>query len=116
MPFSDGRDKFLGMTKATFTRVLVGMLLVSFALNAHSLREEATLARQGAQAHAAICVLRGDYAQREQQTAAYLKLTHEQRVRRYGTAIADIPDSTLRQSLTNLRSNVNALADLHCGG
>jgi hypothetical protein len=112
---SDDPTTFLGLTKLQFIASIVTVLVLITFADAYLTLRGVNLAQQGAETHSALCVLKRDYSQRESAAAAYLKLTPKQRARRYGTAIAEIPDATLRSQLVGLRSNVAALDSLHCG-
>lgn len=69
---------------------------------------------QGAESHAALCVLKADYSKRLDDSQTFLLLNREQREHKYGKALGDIPEPVIRQSLHNLKSNVESLGALHC--
>ena len=105
---------FLGLTKIQFIAILVSLLVAITFSDAYLTLRGVSLAQEGAQTHSALCVLKRDYESRKAASLAYLKLTPKQRARRYGTAIAEIPDSVLRQQAESLNRNVAALSTLHC--
>jgi len=70
--------------------------------------------QQGISAHVALCAQRADLKLRIAQNELYLRLTHAQRVRRYGEALGSIPPATIRASIVNAERTLLAYRDLGC--
>lgn len=83
---------------ATFVAVLAGL---TFAIV-----NNRNLARDGKQAHDALCILKGDLEQRVKSTQDFLN-THPQ-------GFAGIDAATIQNSLNNQRATVDSLSLLDC--
>ena len=107
-------DRFLGLTKFQFAVVLVALMFVVFVAQAYTIREVGDQAAEGRQAHVAFCSYKHDLAQRAASSAEFLRLTHKERVAKYGRALGSIPDATIRQSYRQQQAALASLAALHC--
>jgi hypothetical protein len=104
--------------------VLLGMVLllsVLLALDTGAIwrlesliTSQSELAQQGGESHAALCQLRASEEQQIAQSQLFLSLTHKQLVVRYGTAIADIPRSTILSGIQRQEAAVKALRLTEC--
>ena len=108
--------RFLGLTKTQFVGVIVCLIVAVLLLQTYLITRVSGLAGQGAESHRALCVLKADYAKRLSDSEAYLRLTHAQRVAKYGESLGTIPNATIQTSIKNLQANIDALSDLNCGG
>lgn len=109
-------DRFLGLTKSQWLALLAALFLALVVLQTYLIVQVGHTAAQGAESHQALCVLKRDYAQRLRSSQAYLRLTREQRVAKYGESLGTIPDQTIQSSIKALQANIDSLSDLNCGG
>jgi len=94
-----------------FDRVLAGVIIAMFlsfgVFGYFQQRRTDELARQGAQAHDAICVFRADLERRVETTKRYLD-THPD-------GFAGVPVETIQKSLTDQERTIRSLASIKCG-
>lgn len=90
--------------------VAVVLSIASVALVAVQSRNEA---RVGLRTTAAVCSLRSYYEGQAAQSTAFLQLTPEERVAKYGS-LGDVPTSVIRAGLVKEREVVAALRPVRC--
>lgn len=106
--------RFLGLTKTQFLGILLTVVVLLCTVMTWIVIRQSHNITQGAQSHAALCVLKSDYVQRESDNKAFLRLTVKQRVAKYGPALGHIPPAVITQSLRIEQANVQSLQKLHC--
>ncbi len=95
--------------------IVAGLSVIALVVViAYSVATTNGLAQQGAESHKALCVLKNDYAKREADSKTFLSMTVKQREKKYGSALAHIPESVIQQSVRNLQANLDALKTLDC--
>lgn len=67
----------------------------------------------GATTYAALCSFKGDLQDRRDNSAAFLELTHEERIAKYGQ-VGDIPEETIRLNLANQQRTLDSLWMIYC--
>lgn len=114
------REVWLGMlVMLCFADLLVGGLaLVKVGQAAQEARQAAqraaVLGRQGAQAHAAECSYKADRQHALQQSEQFILLSPEQRIKKYGRALGNIPVATIRNTIANETEVLKSLSSLRC--
>lgn len=68
----------------------------------------------GKQSHQALCTFKTDLRTRYMTSLAFLAMTHEERVKTYGEALADIPTDYLRSQSKAQQSTLESLHQLRC--
>lgn len=105
--------KFMGMSKLAFGLVILLVVMVSYAGLTYLVVQNAHLARQGAQTHAAVCNYRADLAQRLASSEAFDALTPAQRVAKYGS-LGNLPEATVKQSIVQESAALKSYSGLDC--
>jgi len=100
-------DRFLGMTKSNFFRLMVSALVVQSLLLVYVMWEARSLVNDGARSHAALCVLRNDKQRTLLQTQAYIQSDTN-------GEILGFPRNLWIKSEHDLQSDLRALANLDC--
>lgn len=93
------------------TVFLIVAVFSVFILSGFSLHR---VIEQGNQTHAALCAYKADVEQRADNSERFLLMTPEQRAAKYGKQLARIPEATIRKSLSDQRSVLEALSYLDC--
>ena len=104
---------FLGLRKITVVYVLVLLLVLTWGSTLFQIYQIQHLAQKDASATRALCVFREDFVERRNDTLAFLSLTPEQRVKKYG-ALGHIPESVLNSQLINENNTISSLKPLRC--
>jgi len=109
------------MRKQFWVWASILLLALAFGLtifNAQAQREvrerQAALAAEGAETHAWACLYKADLETKVADGKAFLAMTPEQRIEKYGTALGGIPESVIRNSLVNQRQNLETASVLNC--
>lgn len=108
------KQRFLGMTKDQFITAVIAVVALTFCLHAYTLYRESSLASEGAESHIALCVFKHDLAGRVRSSQAFLGLTVNQRVKKYGEGLGTIPPSVIRVGLHGQEASLASLHALHC--
>lgn len=93
------------------TNVLLVLVLAASLFVGQRQRD---LRQEGSEAHDALCVFKADLERRQEDSRAFLAMTPEERVAKYGQQLGAIPPSVIRNSLANQQQTLDALADLDC--
>lgn len=78
------------------------------------LHKVSDLAEQGAETHAALCVYKQDLTHRYEDNLAFIALSREQRIEKYGEALGAIPTSVIQKSASAQRDTLKSLKTLNC--
>ena len=100
-------ERFLGLTKIQFLGALVAAVAIIFLMQAFTVYQQENLARQGNQAHAALCVAKQDKIQQLARTKAYVASDTN------GT-IFGIPRAVWVQSEHDLEATIHSYSGLNC--
>ena len=110
---SDGA-RFLGLKKDQFLTAVAVILALTVCAQAYTLWREESLAAQGVESHAALCVFKRDLAVRAQSSQTFLAMTLKQRIAKYGSTLGAIPPSVIRVGLRGQEASLASLQTLHC--
>lgn len=106
--------RFMGMTKLQFLLVLVAVLGVLVVAEAVGIALLVGPAREGAQTHSVLCVVKRADQRQVASSKQFLRLSPKQRDHRYGAALGGIPTSLIRRGLANQEQDIRSLRSLDC--
>lgn len=72
------------------------------------------LVQEGREAHAALCVYKGDLEKRREDNVRFLNMTLDERVAKYGESLGALPESVIRNSLKSQTDVLDSLKILEC--
>lgn len=70
--------------------------------------------RAGEQAHRALCAQKASSRQALDRNQAYLRMSPDERIRRYGPIFGNVPDSVIHQQILAQRRTLRSYRDLSC--
>jgi hypothetical protein len=100
-------QKAMAVVYLVVVPAMIGLIVILGAYDHYSSEGKiATLARDGSEAHRAVCVFRADLVQRARVTRAFLES--------HPGGFLGIDRSAIEASLANQQSTIDALSVLHC--
>lgn len=100
--------------KRTFNILTLLVIAAAIYVSAMGSHRQGQLAKQGAETHDAICTFRADLQRRFDDGQAFLRMTPEERMKKYGPSLGSTPESVVKNSLANQQQTLDSLGALDC--